>query len=215
MPQVVFTLISDGSSDRALLPILRWLILQHLPNHAVQDKWADFRRLRRPPKGLAERIKEGLHLYPCDLLFVHRDAENQDPAMRRREIADAMVRLRNDIEAPPPAVCVIPVRMMEAWLLFDERAIRIAAENPSGMTTLGLPSLQRVESLPDPKSVLHEALRQANGSSGRRMKTFERRLGRAVHLIAERMEDFSPLRLLPAFQSLEEDLKQRLAERRG
>ena len=33
---------------------------------------------------------------------------------------------------PPAWASVIPVRMREAWLLFDETAIRKAAGNPSG-----------------------------------------------------------------------------------
>ena len=42
-----------------------------------------------------------------------------------------------------PAICVIPVRMQEAWLLFDEIAIRHAAGNPHGRSfgpTAGIPT---------------------------------------------------------------------------
>jgi hypothetical protein len=40
-----------------------------------------------------------------------------------------------------PVVCVVPVRMMEAWLLIDEMAIRRVAGNPNGRIPIELPVL--------------------------------------------------------------------------
>ena len=111
-----------------------------------------------------------------------------------------MAGLRADL---PPTVPVVPVRMTEAWLLFDENAIRWAASNPNGSDPLPIP-MREVEDLPDPKDVLHEALRVASGLSGRRRQKFNVR--DAVHRVGEYIDDFSPLRRLNAFQRLEEDL---------
>ena len=41
-----------------------------------------------------EAIERALDLYPSDLLFVHRDAENQPPEWRRTEIHEALATLR-------------------------------------------------------------------------------------------------------------------------
>ena len=76
MSELRYTLLTDGSSDAALLPILTWLLTTNGVAWAIQAEWADLRRVRRSRK-LADRIILSLALYPCDLLFVHRDAEKE------------------------------------------------------------------------------------------------------------------------------------------
>jgi hypothetical protein len=92
--------------------------------------------------------------------------------------------------------------MTEAWLLFDDAAIRRAAGNPNGTMPLGLPPLKSVESLPDPKSILHEALRVASNRSGRRRK----QLHPDIRRLADLIDDFAPLRGVPSFRAFEESL---------
>lgn len=202
MQELRYTLVTDGSSDAALLPILTWLLIEHGIDIAIQSQWADLGRLRIPTKGLYHKIELALELYPCDLLFIHRDAENQSHEQRRQEIAQATSRLSADLRKSH--ICVIPVRMSEAWLLFDEAAIRHAAGNRSGRQPLELPQLARVEALPDAKQVLHNLLSNACGLTGRRLRQFEVR--RHARRVSEFITDFSPLRKLPAFARLEQDV---------
>jgi hypothetical protein len=96
--------------------------------------------------------------------------------------------------------------MQEAWLLFNETAIRRAAGNPNGRSGLDLPALAACEGLPDPKAILHNALRNASGFTGRRRQTFDPTS--AALRLAELIDDFSPLCVLPAFQHLETQLTQ-------
>lgn len=205
MKELRYTLISDGVSDRALLPILTWLLQEHCAEYAIQAEWADLRRLPRPPRGLANRIKVALELYDCDLLFVHRDAERDPHAVRVGEIRRALAEVAHCLSLPP-AVCVIPVRMQEAWLLFDEFALRQAAGNPHGRQELKLPSLSKVESLADPKKVLHDLLRSASGRTGRRLAQLG--VSTCAQRVPQFIKDFSPLRRLPAFNELERELVQ-------
>ena len=211
MNELRYTLLSDGSSDRALIPILTWLLQQHLLDCALQNEWADLARLPNPPQDFPDRIRQTLELYPCDLLFVHRDAESESRETRRDEIMDAWEKAAGSATASS-AVCVIPVRMTEAWLLFDLGAIRKAAGNPNGVIPLDLPPLQRLESLPDPKKDLYEVLLEASELPGRRRKTF--RVAERVHRVSEYIDDFSPLRQLSAFQGLEEDLRETIRRNR-
>lgn len=204
MSELRYTLLTDGSSDDALLPILSWLIAGHLPETAIRAQWADLRKLRRRPRDLSTRIREALDLYPCRLLFVHRDAEREPPASRVAEIRTAVAA----VSGSPPHVCIVPVRMMEAWLLFDEVTLRRAAGNPNGRMPLELPPLRRLEEEPDPKERLRLVLREASGLSGRRLKRFHVMPRRVAALT----DDFSPLRSLPAFQRLETDLTRVLAD---
>ncbi len=201
MQELRFTLVADGSSDRALVPVLRWLLRQHCEGVPVQPAFSDLRRLLKPPRKLAERIERSIELYPCDLLFVHRDAETKPIDEREEEIRGSLEESASGRTLP--VICVVPVRMQEAWLLIDESALRTAAGNPAGRRPLEMPGVGTLEDLPDPKQVLHALLRQASELTGRRLRQFNRDLGGRASQVAERIDDFGPLRELAAFQRLE------------
>lgn len=168
MKQLAYTLLAEGSSDRALMKILKWVIQQQLPDVAVDGYHANLGVLSKAPKKLNERILKAAELYPCDLLFVHRDSDTPSPQKRKDEILAAYVesKLSN-----PSLVCVIPVRMTEAWLLLDKDAIRGAAGNPNGKDPIDLP--RAPDQIPNPKEFLRELLKQASGLTGRRRKSFK------------------------------------------
>jgi hypothetical protein len=204
MKELRYTLTTDGSSDVALLPILTWLLKTNGVSYAIQAEWADLRQSRQSKKRkLTHRIRMSIDLYPCDLLFIHRDAEREPRAKRVGEITEAVKKVVESYSVPP-VVCVVPVRMQEAWLLFDEAAIRYAAGNRSSKQPLELPPLRQLEQLPDPKAVLHECLKQASGFRGRRLKRF--RVHERAPRVSEIIDDFSPLRVLSAFAALEKDV---------
>ncbi|MEH1908405.1 MAG: hypothetical protein V7K95_12085 [Nostoc sp.] len=98
------------------MPILTWLLRANQVECAIQSNWADLRRLPKPPKKLLPRIINSLELYPCNLLFIHRDAEREPREKRITEILEALKAVKKSVVVPPH-VCVIPVRMQEAWLL--------------------------------------------------------------------------------------------------
>jgi len=204
MDALRYTLLSDGSSDQALIPILTWLLRAQGIHGAIQPEWADLRHLPRPPRTLSERISLSLDLYPCDLLFVHRDSEGDLQHIRTEEIHQALAAAAQRVQVPP-TVCVVPVRMQEAWLLFDEQAIRWAAGNPHGHASLILPPLNTLAQLPDAKLVLYDLLREASGLTGRRRRQF--RAPARARRVAEVINDFSPLRTLCAFRRLEDEIR--------
>jgi hypothetical protein len=154
---------------------------------------------------LAERVRAAVELYPCEFLFVHRDAEREARESRLREIQ------QNLGATEIPIICVIPVRMQEAWFIFDEEPLRLAADNPRGRMPLNLPSLREMEEILDPKARVYELLRTASGLRPGRLKRFYP--ATRVHRLAELIEDWSPLRSLPAFQALEEDVRALLTEK--
>lgn len=189
------TLLTDGSSDRVLLPIVRW-VLRNATSAPVDVQWADLGVVAQTSiRRLDDKVRAALENYPCDILFVHRDAEAQDPEMRYREIARA-------VPATHAYVPVVPVRMQEAWLLHDEAAIRRASGRPTGRTRLELPNLGDVERVANPKDLLHGAIVKASEASGRRARRLHPT--KAVHLLAEHIDDWSPLRRLSAFQRFEQ-----------
>ena len=207
MTRLRITLLGDGSSDRVLLHPLQWLLRSNGVQLPLEPRWAEFGGLPDSRRSLTQRIAWAIRDFPCELLFIHRDAEKEDRRVRLTEICCALEQMT--WEAPPgavPSVCVVPVRMTEAWFLFDESAIRRVAGNPKSTAPLDLPRMARVEALHNPKELLHDILRRASGHSGRRLRKF--RPVEAVHDLAARITDYAPLRQLEGFAALERDVQE-------
>ena len=198
------TLLTDGSSDRVLTKIIDWALLEAGVRADSVSQWADLRGLPLQA-GLRSRVEKALDIYPCNLLFIHRDVEASSRSHRFAEIMTAVQGIQS-----PPYVPVIPVRMQEAWLLCDEAAIRKAAGNPLGSIVLSLPPPASIESIANPKQVVFDLLRLASEKHGRRLKQFNVQFART--LIAEHITDFGPLRMLSSFRSFEDDLRRVVEE---
>jgi hypothetical protein len=205
MKKLDYSLLTDGASDRSLLPIIGWLLRRTFGQIPLNGYWADLAR-SGPLHTLPERIHKTIQYYQPELIFVHRDAEAQDPCLRYEEISAAMEKIN---ESNPgvaiPHICVVPVRMTETWLLFDEKAIRKASGNPNGQAYLGLPSVNQLETIGSPKEMLFEILKKASELRGRQRSRFNPAKCRV--LVAEYTDDFSPLLGLSAFNRLYEDVK--------
>jgi hypothetical protein len=201
-----YTLIADGSSDKVLLRIIKWSLDNIYPKMATEQNFADFRSFPNPPKTVEQKVKQAKDYFPYDILFIHRDAEKNDNAMVDRRIEE--IKREIGIEEFERTVCIIPVRMMEAWLLINEDAIMKAAGNRSYNQPMNLPAPKALDREKKPKEVLHTLLRNASGLKGRRLSTFNSNY--AVHLVAEYIDDYSPLRQLQAFNAFELELKQKI-----
>jgi hypothetical protein len=208
MKTLRFTLIADGSSDKTLLRIIKWSLDNLYPKLPNEVTFADFRNLPKPPKGLKEKVKSALNYYPFDLLFVHRDAEKTDIKMVEQRKSEVKKELSdNETEK---TICVVPVKMMETWLLFDKEAIKKAAGNRNFKGNINLPLLRNLEKEKQPKKLLHTLLEETSGLKGRNLKKFKTETDKAVHLVAENIDDFSPLRELEAFKVFEVELKNKI-----
>jgi hypothetical protein len=192
-----YTLLTEGSTDIALLPILDWTI-QRYTNQVFYGEFA-YRR----GQGLAEKICNVLEDAPCDLLFIHRDSDREEPIRRYEEIQVAIKEAKVDL----PNICVVPVRMMEAWLLFDSGVLRQAAGNRNSRASLTLPTLAQLENVADPKTILREALRTASERRGRKLDEFNKQIPAAMRRITQLTNDFSPLLHLSSFQRLQKDVR--------
>jgi len=193
-----YTLLADGSSDRCLLPIIDWVLADTPASQgSFVSQVADLRGLSTGGMDLRSRAQQAVARWPCDVLFVHRDAEGAPLADRLAEIRAAT----EELEAQ--RVPLIPVRMTEAWLLIDEAAIRSAADNPHGTAAIPLPELKRIEREVDPKALLYRCLQAASGKTGRKLARFRRSLPKRAHLVVGAISNFSPLRELSAFARFE------------
>ena len=199
MNVVTCTRVADGSSDRVLIPILQRLLDTHCPRPTRLNFALG---LAPSSRTLADRITSTLNLYPCDYLFVHRDAERESADDRRGEIESAWA-LQSRSGA---LMTVVPVRMTEAWLLLDEVAIRAAAGNPNGRISAGQPAASRIKQLTNPKQILFEVLCRVSALPTSRLRRFD--AGARRHGVAELMEGLALLRQLPSFSRLEAQVAQ-------
>lgn len=208
MTKLTYTLLTDGSSDRVLLHIINWLLDDLLPTIPIQGNYADFSGLNNPPPftKLDQRIEKAISLYPCDVIFVHRDAETKTIGSREIEIQGFWEKTTQTEQRK--IIPLIPMRMTEAWLLFDHNAIKIAAGNRNFAGELALPKLTRLEDEPDPKAFLFNLIRKASDLKGRSLAKL--RVHPTIHIVAETIRDYSPLRNLSAFQRFEVTVKETL-----
>jgi hypothetical protein len=213
MPQLLFTLLSEGPSDDALMYVVTWLLEQPslglLPDVELVGRFVGPADLRADVV-LDELIAATSRDLPAHLLFVHRDADSSTRnnwATAIRTAAATAARRTIDL---PPVIPVVPVREMEAWLLADAPAIRRAAGNPNGSAALDLPAIHEIERCPDPKQRLEQALRAAM-ASGRRSRQ------RAVpqpREVAEVTTSFERIRQLPAFDVFEREVRDVIRDQR-
>jgi hypothetical protein len=192
---LTYTLLTDGSSDKALMPIINWT-LEQIPNISFNSQYAEVSL--KSSEGLFRRATAAIKVNECDILLVHRDAEKLSASLRIEEIRNDLIALGK------PYIPIVPIRMTEAWLLIDEQAIRSAASNPNGTIELSIPRANRLEDIPDPKNVLFESLKLASELPSRRLRKFRPEACR--HRVAELISDYSQLRKISAFVQFESDL---------
>ncbi|MBN1199575.1 MAG: DUF4276 family protein [Bacteroidales bacterium] len=192
-----YILISDGTSDSALLPIIDDALMKYSKYKSPQGKRADLSRYNRPTRFLHEKIDCAVDLYNPDLIFIHRDAEREPLQKRVQEIERALDKCNSVGWKDRNHVKLIPVRMTEAWLLLDQSAIKSAAGNPGSKSKLELPRKGVLEDLSNPKKLLQDLIKEASNLSGRRLKKLD--VGHCIQLIPHFMEDFSPLFELPSY----------------
>lgn len=197
---IKFTLVADGSFDAALVPILTKILRSDSRVEDIESHFLAPKNLFPAREGLRSRVLKALEIYPSDIVFIHRDAEKVSYDVRKKEIEEQIKDSKIRCYVP-----VVPVRMTEAWLLFNEGAIRKAAGNPNGTEFLNLPKIGQIEKISDPKKCLHDALTNACGCRGRALKKF--RVDVAATRVSELITDHTPLYNLNAFNRLRTDIK--------
>ena len=194
--------LGEGSSDNGLITHIESVAVSIGIDVLVSAP--ELARLPRPPghsvaaKLTAVRDMGGIY----ELVVIHRDSDNVQPQERRNEVAQAIESCMPHVEH----IAVVPVRMTEAWLLLDEALIRSVAGNPNGRAALDLPQPHEVEGLPNPKDRLAEALVQASGLHGRRLKTFRQRFPQYRRQIFERLDPKGPVSEVPSWIHFVNDL---------
>ncbi|WP_371479736.1 hypothetical protein [Kitasatospora sp. NBC_00315] len=138
--------IGEGSSDNGLAPHVESIAVRRGLDVSVTVP--DFGLLRLPTgHSVRDKLRVARELHGTyDLVVVQRDADRGPAQDRKDEIKEAMCAEWPGLRH----VAVVPVRMLEAWLLLDEACLRQVAENPRGRVSLDLPRGIAAERVTDP-----------------------------------------------------------------
>lgn len=176
--------------------VIQWLMDTNFPDTAFRITPA--REVIPARDTLDRRLLRTYELYNPDLILCHRDAEAIAFEDRLAEIANASVFHPIPVEVVP----LVPIRMLESWLLVDEPAIRCAANNRNGQVPINLPAPDRIERLPDPKARLFDILKTASDLPPQRQRRFN--VQQARSRVSSFMQTFEPLRQQQGFVRFEE-----------
>ncbi|MEU8770000.1 hypothetical protein AB0C94_23900 [Streptomyces griseus] len=194
--------VGEGTSDNGLVPHIESIAVRKGLDVSVTVP--DF-GLLRPPTGhsVPDKLRAARALGGTyDLAVVQRDADRGPAQTRKDEIEKAMGAEWPELRH----VAVVPVRMLEAWLLLDEVCLRQVAENPRGRVGLNLPKGVAAETVADPKQLLKESLARASEYKGRRLAQFQKRFSQHRLRMLELLDPEGPVACLPSWRAFVEDL---------
>jgi len=156
------------------------------------------------------------------------------PVLVQRTAKSIIDQYRRDIDVPEPVVVfidkqrrredcilseakyackelipIIPVQMVEAWMLADHDALRSSIGTKMSPEDLGLPARPAlVERDANPKHTLNEVVRKADASHSRRHQKMN--INRRYELLAQNV-DLNVLDLVPSYKEFKRNLTKTLA----
>ncbi|QEY70958.1 DUF4276 family protein [Pseudomonas denitrificans (nom. rej.)] len=171
--KINFILTGEGTSDLRLVDHIETILINEGFSE-VSGEAPDL-RLFEPPIGnsVRDKLVTLARNYPsADVFFVHRDADGAGLIAREREILDSA----QNIISADKVIPVIPVTMLETWLLADTQALKRVAGNQSFRGNIEPLSRHRnLETIANSKQVLLEALCLISETEGARLRKFKNR----------------------------------------
>jgi hypothetical protein len=196
MRHVQFVLLREGSSDNGLAVHLESLLIKF----GAQEVLGEIRPYAGTTQDKLDAfLAEGLDV---DVIFLHRDADNAGHTTRETEIFEAA----QQFEKCPPVIPVVPTTMTESWLLTDEQAIRDIARAPRLRHHLHLGPVSKIEEIADAKKTLKETIALASQSTGSELRRLNARFDANRATLLSRLDPDGPVRQLPSWLRLEEDI---------
>lgn len=214
MTVLVLALYAEGPSDTRFLPPIIYRTSESIINQ-VGQRVVDISEPIIVPKKQGSReeciFEASRYASGCHALVVHSDADHRTPDRALRErIQPGFNRVHSSSEnVCKNLIPVIPVQMIEAWMLADPETLREVIGTDISTQNLGLPNkAAQVEFDSDPKRTLREVVQKANVARSRRrqidLSTRYERLARQISL--ERLSN------VPSYKQFVHDLAKTLAE---
>jgi hypothetical protein len=198
-----FVLIGEGSSDLRMV--------SHIENILITEGFSEVSgkplEQDRIGRTVFDKLLAARKLFPsAGLIIIHRDADNAGSEARLREINEAVNRMPEKFNTK--VIPMIPVKMTEAWLLADRKIInRVAGNVDCDDEIRCIPPVKILENRANVKELLLDALCEASGLEGGRLKPFKKRFGEMRARIMEDLAVDGPQKELPSYQAFRRELK--------
>lgn len=202
--KISFILLGEGSSDLRLVEHIESLLVSGGFDE-VSGEAPDLGRFYRTVgRSVEEKLRAILQHHPnVDVIFVHRDADNVGIDVRVQEIVDSASRLLCVDRVIP----VVPVRMLETWLLADEEAIKRVAGNSSYPGKIScIPNVRSLENLAAAKQVLLDALCEASQVQGGRLAKFKKCFSEMRARLTFDLDPEGPVGQLSSYQNFRQQI---------
>ncbi|XUP37339.1 hypothetical protein WAE31_06630 (plasmid) [Xanthomonas axonopodis pv. vasculorum] len=198
-----FVLTGEGLSDLNLVDHIETLLIRAGFLEVSGTRFDPSRLPMHVGHSVREKLQVLTELYPsADVIFVHRDADAQGMAARQKEIKAACDGIcDSDLVIP-----IIPVRMLETWLLVDSRAIRRVAGKMGQDKIECIPALKNLEHVADSKKLLLDALCECSELQGIKLKKFKNLFGKMRARLVSAIDPDGPICQLPSYLQLKNDL---------
>lgn len=203
--KTTFILTGEGSSDLRLV--------EHIENILIEGGFAeasgeapDLCMFKQPVgRTIREKLIVLLKHYPnVDVIFIHRDADNAGIPAREQEISAAIQGVIETDRIIP----VIPVTMLETWLLADSAAIKRVAGNSGYRGNLEcIPTIRQMENIPDAKQLLLDALCEASQTQGARLRKFKKRFPEMRARLTFDLDPNGPVKQLNSYQHFRKQIR--------
>lgn len=199
--KISFVLIGEGSSDLRMVDHIENILVtegfDEVSGNAFDPGSASTQPIGRSVK---EKLCAAMKLFPsADIVVIHRDSDGHEWKDREEEITNAKISVAatND----KAVVSMIPVRMLETWLIACNASINIVAGNNNPQSPIRcIPALRNLERAADTKNLLKDALCEASGLSGGRLNDFKRRFFQMRARITDDLSIDGPQNNLPSYE---------------
>jgi hypothetical protein len=216
MNVLVLVLYAEGSTDNHFLPPIIQRTAERIIAKYGQDL-VDVSELVIVPRQQNQRREECIlsaarHVCHCHALIVHSDADGRTPerALSERIQPGFDLISHSNEEVCKHLIPVIPVQMIEAWMLADHNALCEVIGTNLSPQILGLLSRSaEVERDANPKQTLKQVIQKAISHRPRR----RRQLDFSIHEeFLANMINLDTLYLVPSYKAFFLNLKKTLAE---
>ncbi|WP_082731511.1 DUF4276 family protein [Pseudomonas sp. HUK17] len=204
--KIKFLLIGEGTSDLRLVNHIETIFIEEGFDE-VSGEAPDL-SLFNPPVGrdISSKLKCLIKNFPeFDVIFIHRDADGGTIDARIQEIEDAIT----DLLPIENIIPVIPVTMLETWLLADIETIKTIAGNKKFRAPIpNLPPPNRLESVRNTKDLLLEILCIISETQGARLQKFKKRFPEMRARLTYELDTNGNINDLPSYRTFREKIHQ-------
>ena len=214
MRQIVLALYAEGRTDDRFLPFLIQKTTRHILAQDEQNavllavELIHILKENRSREACILEAAQQAAIY--DALVVHSDADNRNYKQTKELLFDAGLKLTYSSH---DHVCknllpIIPIRMVESWMLADFEALQKVLRTDLNARDLGLPEkAKQVEMVAKPKQVLEQAMLKAQTHRSRRHQQVD--IGTLYEPIGEKIS-LERLSQVPSYKQFVADLTETL-----